>query len=98
MLAQTCPSVHLDTSSSNGWMRYTPGLTLSEVFETTLDVVGPDRLLFGTDSSYFPRGWQKGIYEEQAAIINQLVPSEDDRAAILGDNARRLLGMPAAKA
>jgi hypothetical protein len=55
-------------------------------------------ILFGTDSSYFPRGWQKGIYEEQAAIINQLVPSEDDRAAILGDNARRLLGMPAAKA
>ena len=42
MLADLCPNVHLDTSSSNGWMRYTPGLTLSQVFRTALAVVGPD--------------------------------------------------------
>jgi predicted TIM-barrel fold metal-dependent hydrolase len=60
-------------------------------------VAGPSRVLFGTDSSYFPRGWQKPIYDEQFAIINEIVPSDDDKAAILGDNARRLLGMPAAK-
>ena len=41
MLADACPNVHLDTSSSNAWMRYTPGLTLAEVFRTALDVAGP---------------------------------------------------------
>ena len=27
------------------------------------------RLLFGTDSSYFPRGWQRGVYESQRSIV-----------------------------
>ncbi len=48
MLADCCPNVHLDTSSSNSWIKYTPGLTLEQVFKTALDVVGPDRLIFGT--------------------------------------------------
>ena len=65
MLADCCPNVHLDTSSSNSWIKYTPGLTLEQVFKTALDVVGPDRLLFGTDSSFFPRGWNGEIYQQQ---------------------------------
>ena len=56
MLADLCPNVYLDTSSSNSWMRY-EGLDLKTVFRRALDVVGPGRLLFGTDSSFFPRGW-----------------------------------------
>ena len=59
MAADQCPNIHLDTSSSNGWMKYHPGLTLEAVFRQALDVVGPDRLIFGTDSSFFPRGWQR---------------------------------------
>ncbi len=39
MLAETSANVYLDTSSSNRWMRYTPGLTLDQVFRTALDVV-----------------------------------------------------------
>ena len=35
-----CANIHLDTSSSNGWVRYTPGLTLESVFRTALSVVG----------------------------------------------------------
>jgi len=53
MLADLCPNVYLDTSSSNSWMRY-EGLDLKTVFRRALDVVGATRLLFGTDSSYFP--------------------------------------------
>ncbi len=55
MLADLCPNVLLDTSSSNSWMRY-EGLDLKTVFRRALDVLGAQRLLFGTDSSYFPRG------------------------------------------
>ena len=32
MAADQCPTIHLDTSSSNGWMKYYPGLTLEDVF------------------------------------------------------------------
>ena len=70
MAADACPNIYLDTSSSNRWIRYTPGLTLSDVFRTALAVVGPGRILFGTDSSYFPRGWQRGVYEEQRAALD----------------------------
>ena len=65
MAADQCPTIHLDTSSSNSWIRFHPGLTLEAVFKQALAVVGPGRLLFGTDSSFFPRGWQRPIYEEQ---------------------------------
>ena len=94
MAMDAASNIYVDTSSSNSWMKYQAKLTLKDVYKTTLDVAGPSRILFGTDSSYFPRGWQKQIFDDQLAIVNELVASEEDRAAILGDNARRLLGMP----
>jgi predicted TIM-barrel fold metal-dependent hydrolase len=89
MLADICPNVHFDTSSSNAWMRYTPGLTLEAVFRTTLAVAGASRLLFGTDSSYFPRGWQRPIYEQQKAIIDAIA-GESEATLIFGGNFDRL--------
>ena len=50
MVGDLCPNVVFDTSSSNGWIRYQTGLTLSGAFRQALAVVGPDRLLFGSDS------------------------------------------------
>jgi len=90
MAADTCPNIHLDTSSSNGWMRYTPGLTLDAVLRTTLGVIGPSRLLFGTDSSFFPRGWQQGVHHEQRQAIEGLRLSGSDEALIFGGNFDRL--------
>jgi predicted TIM-barrel fold metal-dependent hydrolase len=83
-------NVHLDTSSSNSWIRQTPGLTLATVFETAIAAAGASRLLFGTDSSFFPRGWQRGIYEAQNAALDELGASETDRALIFGGNFERL--------
>ena len=57
MVADLCPNVVLDTSSSNGWMKYRRIDASPTVFRQALSVVGPDRLLFGSDSSFFPRGW-----------------------------------------
>ena len=95
MAADTCANVHLDTSSSNSWIRYTPGLTLEMVFKTALAVAGPRRLLFGTDSSFFPRGWQRGIYDAQQAAIASLGLSEADHALIFSGNFDRLFAPPA---
>ena len=90
MLADCCPNVYLDTSSSNSWIKYTPGLTLEQVFRTALDVVGPDRLIFGTDSSFFPRGWNREIYERQQAALNAIGVGQPAQHKIFHDNFARL--------
>ena len=90
MLGDACSNVRFDTSSSNAWIRYTPGLTLAGVFRSALDVVGPDRLLFGTDSSYFPRGWTRDVYERQLKALEEAAVPPDARAKILGGNFARL--------
>lgn len=90
MAADQCPNIHLDTSSSNGWMKYYPGLTLEAAFRQALAVLGPDRLLFGTDSSFFPRGWQRPIFDAQMDALTAAGVSDDDRAKILAGNFDRL--------
>src|SRR5258705_4168335 len=55
MAADQCPSIHLDTSSSNSWIRFDGGQTLEGVFKSPLAVVRPSPLLFGADSSFLPR-------------------------------------------
>jgi predicted TIM-barrel fold metal-dependent hydrolase len=90
MLADCCPNVHLDTSSSNSWIKYTPGLTLEIVFRTVLDVVGPDRLLFGTDSSFFPRGWNSEIYQRQKSALASIGVSAGIQQKIFSENFVRL--------
>jgi len=71
-------------------MKYYPGLTLDIVFRQALSVLGAQRILFGTDSSFFPRGWQKGIYVVQTAAMKTAGASEADRQLILGGNFERL--------
>ena len=90
MAADVCANIHFDTSSSNGWIRYVPGLKLEEVFTSTLAILGPSRLLFGTDSSFFPRGWQRGVYEQQKAIVSQFGLRPEDEALIFGGNFDRI--------
>jgi predicted TIM-barrel fold metal-dependent hydrolase len=90
MAADSAPNIYIDTSSSNSWIRYTPGLTLGSVFATALDVVGASRLLFGTDSSFFPRGWQTSIHETQRAAVAEAGAGDADQLLIFGGNFDRL--------
>ena len=90
MLADLCPNVFLDTSSSNHWIAYESGLTLVDVFRQALLVAGPSRLLFGTDSSFFPRGWNRPVFDAQFQALRQLGVPEPDLALIFGGNFDRL--------
>jgi predicted TIM-barrel fold metal-dependent hydrolase len=91
MVADLCPNVYFDTSSSNRWMRYQPEETdLRSVFRKALDVVGPSRLLFGSDSSWFPRGWVRQIFDEQAAVLAEIGISEEAAREVFGGNMRRI--------
>src|SRR5450432_4265873 len=89
MLADLCPNVFLDTSSSNSWMRY-EGLELKTVFRRAIDVAGARRLLFGTDSSFFPRGWNYEVFEAQTRALLDMGISGSDARLILGQNLQRL--------
>jgi predicted TIM-barrel fold metal-dependent hydrolase len=90
MLADLCPNVMFDTSSSNGWMKYERGLRLPDVFRQALAVVGPDRLLFGSDSSFFPRGWVMNVYEAQSTALDEIGASVDIREKIFSGNFERV--------
>jgi predicted TIM-barrel fold metal-dependent hydrolase len=92
MVADQCSNIYFDTSSSNSWVKYQPDLTLEKVFESALAVIGPERILFGTDSSFFPRGWHRAIYNQQRAALIDLGVSDAQQAAIFGGNFERLFG------
>lgn len=92
MAADLCPNVLLDTSSSNSWTKYlSPPPSLEQVFEQALAVAGAGRLLFGTDSSFFPRGWHGAILEQQSAALQAVGTGVGEAEAILGGNLIRLL-------
>jgi predicted TIM-barrel fold metal-dependent hydrolase len=83
------PNVHVDTSSSNAWMAG-QGLTLEDVFARTLAVAGPSRVFFGTDSSFFPRGWQQPVHEAQRAALRAIGVADGAAKLIFGENFDRL--------
>jgi len=92
MAGASAPNVYFDTSSSNGWTATQwPKPSLADVFARALDVVGHERVLFGTDSNTFPTGWRKDRFEEQHAALRMLGVSTAAEEAIFSGNARRLL-------
>lgn len=95
MAADLCPSLHVDTSSSNAWTKYIPGLNLAGVFRQALAVLGPERILFGSDSSFFPRGWRRDVVDAQRAALDEIGLDAAGRAAIFGGNFERVFGAAA---
>jgi predicted TIM-barrel fold metal-dependent hydrolase len=90
MASTQAPNIVLDSSSSNSWMKVHHGLTLRDTFARALDVVGPGRILFGTDSSFFPRGWHAAIHDAQREALTSLGCAEGVQSAIFGGNFQRI--------
>lgn len=87
MLCDLGPNVYIDTSSSNRWMAYEPAsLDLRDVFRRAIDLIGTKRLLFGSDSSYFPRGWNRSVLDQQVKALYELGLDADEARLILHDN------------
>jgi len=66
-----------------------PKMTLSEVFERCLMAMGPERVLFGTDSGTTApyRTWLRYM---QQRTIEEMGLSDTDRDLILRGNASRI--------
>ena len=94
MAADQCANIHLDTSSSNSWMRYHPRLTLADVFRSALDVAGPDRLLFGTECPGTGSAINPATGDSMDNVASYLNAfdwlSAEDKKKIFEDNARKL--------
>lgn len=93
-LCWACPNVHVDTSGSNQWVRWMPySLTLDDLFRKFYETVGPERIVFGTDSSWFPRGFAIRYLQDQVRICRFMGLKHDELQLIFGGNAARLLGV-----
>lgn len=91
-LCWACPNVHVDTSGNNEWMRWMPEeLNLNMLFRRFYETVGPKRIIFGTDSSWFPRGFAQRYLLDQRRACEQLRLPLDAISDIFFGNAARLL-------
>lgn len=91
-LMWACDNVYTDTSGSNEWVRWMmPDMNLEDLFAKFLQVVGPERIIFGTDSSWFPRGFCKSYFDEQLRICRRLNVSDEGIDKIFYQNAASLL-------
>ncbi len=92
-LAYQCPNVCVDSSGTNNWLDYhVPKLALADVFERCLTAMGPERVLFGTDSNTTApyRTW---IRYMQQRTLQELGLSPDDVDLVVRGNAARIFGL-----
>lgn len=92
-LGQACPNVYADTAGSNNWAaRHDPPLLLSDLFARTKEVFGPERILFGSDSGSYPRGYRRDILEAQLEAMKSAGFSDEERQMVMAENLKSLIG------
>ncbi|HEY8394317.1 MAG TPA: amidohydrolase family protein, partial [Thermaerobacter sp.] len=93
-LMWSCPNVYVDTSGSNQWMRWHDSeLTLEYLFKKFYETVGPERIIFGSDSSWFPRGFAVRYLQDQLRACYYLGMKDEDIDRIFYRNAAELFGL-----
>jgi predicted TIM-barrel fold metal-dependent hydrolase len=102
-LCWACQNVNVDTSGSNQWTRWMPyPLSLEDLLRKFYETIGPERILYGSDSSWFPRGYSIRYLQDQIRACRFMNMPTDALEKIFGGNAARLLGLdldrPAAEA
>jgi predicted TIM-barrel fold metal-dependent hydrolase len=91
-LMWACPNVSVDTSGSNQWVRYMANkLSLEDLFRRFYETMGPERIIFGSDSSWFPRGFARRYLVDQLRICWEMGMPATDIQKIFGANAAKLL-------
>jgi predicted TIM-barrel fold metal-dependent hydrolase len=68
-------------------------LTLEDLFRKAFETIGPERVVFGSDSNAFPRGFAVRYLQDQLRACYTLNLPEADVALVFGGNAARLLGL-----
>lgn len=91
-LGYQCANVCVDSSGTNNWIDFMPHETnLAEVFRRTLTALGPERVLFGTDSTTAAPSYRRWIAWMQQRLLDEVLGlSATQRDLILRANAVRL--------
>lgn len=93
-LGTACPNVYADTAGSNTWgMFQFPALYLEDLFEQTVDVFGVERILYGSDTAGYPRGYRRDVLDAQARAMLDAGVKPSDQELIFGGNLSELLEM-----
>jgi len=93
-LAASYRNVYVDTAGSQSWANAcSPPLSLADIFRQTRDAIGADRILFGSDSGVFPRGYRADLLLQQVDAMIEAGFSVEEREAVLGRNLSRLLAV-----
>jgi uncharacterized protein len=91
-VGKACPNVYVDSAGSNSWMADHPAKPdLRTVFQKTLAVFGPGRVLFGSASGMFPRGYRYDIVDNQTKLIQEMRIPLGDGKKIFYENMAALI-------
>jgi predicted TIM-barrel fold metal-dependent hydrolase len=91
-LCRACANVSIDTCGSNQWVRWVDGdWTTKKLFRKYVETIGAERIIFGTDSSYFPRGFAVRYLDDQIRDCRELGLTKAQLRLIFAENAAHLL-------
>lgn len=91
-LGKACANVYVDTGGQNTWGIFqAPPLYLDDLFEQTVEVFGVERVLYGSDSAGYPRGYRGDILNKQIRAMHDAGLRPSDQELILGGNLTKLL-------
>ena len=57
----------------------------------TIDIMGPERIIYGSDSRMLSRGYRASVLEKQLSILKNSGLNRDEIQFIMGGNFRRLI-------
>lgn len=91
-LCWACPNVFVDTSGNNLWTKWTmANYSLEQLFARFYACIGPERIIFGSDSEWFPRGFALRYLQDQLRAAYSLNWQKSDLRLVFRENALRLL-------
>ncbi len=92
LLGWACPNVYVDMSGSNQWIKWMPDeLSKKTVLAKFIQCFGTEKIIYGTDSSYLPRGYIVDYLKEWMRIFDEISLSEAEISSIMYDNAYKLI-------
>lgn len=87
-LMWACHNVYVDTSGNNEWIRFMPyELTLKDLFRKFYENFGPCRIIYGSDSEWFPRGYAIRYLLDQLRACYEIGIKDFDIKKIFRENA-----------
>lgn len=91
-VGKECQNVYMDTAGSNSWMADHPAKPdLRTIFQKALAVYGPGRILFGSASGMFPRGYRYDIVDNQTKLVQEMRIPLGEGKKIFYENAVSLI-------